>query len=740
MSLTKVELMSPPVFGRVGAVKAGEGITVSADGTTGGVSQINTANGISGGPITSTGTIGIATGGIVDSMVSDVAGIDAIKSQYTAAYAAAVSRTVKAKLNDTLSLKDFGAVGNGVADDKQALLAAFNALNAQGGGTLYIPPGTYRIVSSAPSLILTGNTFIYGAGSEVSILKYDESASSTRRDFIIMGTGSAASANISLVDFGIIGSWGDSGDYTQKSQMLSLNTTGNIYLSGMHLSKSTYFSAAIGNAFGTPSPCNSVIAIGNRVDNCPGDGISIRGCKQAIVIGNFFQNVNDDTVAFHTLDDQTSPVQSYAVISNNNIMDSQGIACLGAQHTVVTSNTITRATYRGIMVQGPGSSGFPEGNNANFSINISNNVVDTVFYGSAFSNISAAGCTYITITPGSLSTVGGGYPGGPNGSGGIVSPYPYFYKNNAPASNPAVGAYSVSISNNVCMRSLNPTAKYSDYGFGVRMGRSGPADPQITATQMGLAGGSSNPHFLILGACSSCRLSNNISYGAGYCVYVEGITTASISLNDFKIDGNIFSNFVTTGILLNGKGEVEITDNLFDGDPLFLSPHRGVNGTWAASGANTVSAIWQNAVSVGILFNNNTIKNVYQTYIGTDPDLISARNNTLYADPVSVSSPSNKGIASFGIPIAGNVNQLIVWDCNPSSATYGTIKNVCLAASAAKPTSGLYLTGQFVANATPVITGTAGSRYTVQGWSRITNGSGHTLNTDWVEVRALTGA
>lgn len=61
-------------------------------------------------------------------------------------------------------------------------------------------------------------------------------------------------------------------------------------------------------------------------------------------------------------------------------------------------------------------------------------------------------------------------------------------------------------------------------------------------------------------------------------------------------------------------------------------------------------------------------------------------------------------------------------------------------ASAALPTTGAYAAGDYVRKSAPVIAGTAGSRYVIYGWLRITNGSAHALNTDWVEDRRLTGS
>ena len=55
------------------------------------------------------------------------------------------------------------------------------------------------------------------------------------------------------------------------------------------------------------------------------------------------------------------------------------------------------------------------------------------------------------------------------------------------------------------------------------------------------------------------------------------------------------------------------------------------------------------------------------------------------------------------------------------------------------PPAGTYTRGAFIRNSLPTVQGSAGSRYTVTGWTRLTDGSGNVLGTDWVEVRAPTG-
>jgi hypothetical protein len=58
--------------------------------------------------------------------------------------AGAVTRSVQSKLRDVVSVRDFGAAGDGVTDDTVAIQAAIDSLAAT-GGTVFFPPGTYRI-------------------------------------------------------------------------------------------------------------------------------------------------------------------------------------------------------------------------------------------------------------------------------------------------------------------------------------------------------------------------------------------------------------------------------------------------------------------------------------------------------------------------------------------------------------------------------------------------------------------
>lgn len=101
-----------------------------------------------------------------DRVTSHLAGIDAALGQggsFLQAGAGAVVRTGQDRAREWISVKDFGAVGDGVSDDTTKIQAAFDyALTIQGG--VYFPPGTY--VQSA-TLDLDARVAVWGIGEVI---------------------------------------------------------------------------------------------------------------------------------------------------------------------------------------------------------------------------------------------------------------------------------------------------------------------------------------------------------------------------------------------------------------------------------------------------------------------------------------------------------------------------------------------------------------------------------------------
>lgn len=91
--------------------------------------------------------------------------------------AGAAARTALDKLREVVSVKDFGAVGNGIANDTAAIQAAFNS----GAKRVVFPPGVYLISSqlTVPNwLHIQGEAYqpTIGVGSGAVVLKFTQSS------------------------------------------------------------------------------------------------------------------------------------------------------------------------------------------------------------------------------------------------------------------------------------------------------------------------------------------------------------------------------------------------------------------------------------------------------------------------------------------------------------------------------------------------------------------------------------
>ena len=81
----------------------------------------------------------------VNFLTSNIGATSADLVTYTPAGSGAVARSAASKFGDTVSVKDFGAVGDGVADDTAAFTAA---IAAAGTRNVYVPGGSYKITGT----------------------------------------------------------------------------------------------------------------------------------------------------------------------------------------------------------------------------------------------------------------------------------------------------------------------------------------------------------------------------------------------------------------------------------------------------------------------------------------------------------------------------------------------------------------------------------------------------------------
>lgn len=97
------------------------------------------------------------------------------------AAAGSIARSIAEKLGETITVRDFGAAGDGTTDDSPAILAAFAAA-AQAGLVAVIPEGDYAVSgplslpAAAAGLIMSGR-IVYAAAAAATILTLGSGAS-----------------------------------------------------------------------------------------------------------------------------------------------------------------------------------------------------------------------------------------------------------------------------------------------------------------------------------------------------------------------------------------------------------------------------------------------------------------------------------------------------------------------------------------------------------------------------------
>jgi hypothetical protein len=132
--------------------------------------------------LTDSDNVLIATYDNISAISSLTLPIDSSNVTYDPPFAGSVATNVEAKLAQTVSVMDFGAVGDGVANDTAAVVAALAASNA-----VYFPAGTYLVDGN----INIKNKSLYGVPSNstgstsVSIIKL--SGSNTNTSLLING-------------------------------------------------------------------------------------------------------------------------------------------------------------------------------------------------------------------------------------------------------------------------------------------------------------------------------------------------------------------------------------------------------------------------------------------------------------------------------------------------------------------------------------------------------------------------
>jgi hypothetical protein len=124
----------------------------------------------------STGSVAVSGSTIaqVDAAVATITSIASAPSgnsagiSHIAAGFGAVTTTVQAKLRQTVSVKDFGAVGDGVADDAAAIQAAIDAVG--NNATVYFPNGIYAVGSAGVDILNKTNLVLASDSAVIKLI------------------------------------------------------------------------------------------------------------------------------------------------------------------------------------------------------------------------------------------------------------------------------------------------------------------------------------------------------------------------------------------------------------------------------------------------------------------------------------------------------------------------------------------------------------------------------------------
>ena len=638
-----------------------------------------------------------------------------------------------------LGVKAYGAVGDGVIDDTVAINSAITAASGSPyGGEVYFPPGLYRVRQNGKvgAIRPRSNTVLVGAGADLSVLWMDDSEGGTD----MLGNNISNGPTYDPLENFHVSGLGFKG----RADVVKTGGGQLIRVQGNNISfKDCTFSYSRNMGI-VLTCCHGVIVTGCRVFRTIADGISAWDCFDVLISGNRVEQANDDAISAHSNDDAPLPVRSGIVITDNIILDSQGIAVLGAKSLIISNNVLHRIMGTGIRVVNTPTA-FVQGQTTQHSVLISNNIINDVFLRSE-TNPRNQAQFYILITGGTRQAGDGtSIPGEPLVNTGVAASLygtgsGNFYNNDtSDVTVPAAGGHWMKVTDNILTRTLPAVAAVSDWGYlpeGQWVGDNGDGtgfyDGAISAAAL------QTTAIYIDRALKNTVFSGNIinTSGVSAIYFRDTHTTLTLDYLDVLIERNTFSNYITFGVRLPGGTTIQrmiIRDNTFDSDPYHIHVGRksvGRDGSWLASGSP--NGIY--AINCGGLFMERNVFRNTNTAITYSGGISTLRDNIQVGTVAGLNfNTGNKGCGAMAPNGPGG--WITLWeDADPTSATYGRVLSELVRSTSVMPTTGFYTRGHIVENSNPTISGGK----VLLGWRRMTSGSNHVLNTDWAATYSTT--
>jgi parallel beta-helix repeat protein len=257
----------------------------------------------------------------------------------------AVTRSWSSKLKDVVSVKDFGAVGDGVADDTAEIQAAVDSMSA--GSSLYFPGGTYLVTGIQLSGTLqnkTGLSFV----SESAVIKLANGITNKNTAEIVSGSDYLISGLTFKGNKGTVTTTGTDASYRYFNALyvgaVAGKTLSNVKIEYCSFDDAPYCGLMAGSGPVEPA------AILPGVDSLSVNGCSFTGNEVGVAGGaqrssTYTGNTFTDNDIYGILIDVASTSVSVTGNSIDNLSIAGGInSCLfayNADYVSFTNNTCT---------------------------------------------------------------------------------------------------------------------------------------------------------------------------------------------------------------------------------------------------------------------------------------------------------------------------------------------------------------------------------------------------------------
>ena len=291
--------------------------------------------------------------------------------------------------NNTVNIKDFGGVGDGLTLNTEAFRKAISALNKKGGGHLVVPSGIWlcglislkdnidlhleknAILLASPdknhfikekdgkkdtkcspmisaskrkNISITGEGIIDGNGAFWRPVKRSKVSDTEWKEFTYMGGTEAEEGKLwfpfNLKNYGNVANTPEAQE-KMRTHLIRVTDCENVLISGVTIQNSPKFHLI-------PTRCTNVIVDGVTI-RCPwnaqnGDGLDISSCKNVLIVNNTI-DVGDDGICMKGGAGESGvkygPCENL-LIENNTVFHAHGGFVIGSEFSGGMKNIIVR--------------------------------------------------------------------------------------------------------------------------------------------------------------------------------------------------------------------------------------------------------------------------------------------------------------------------------------------------------------------------------------------------------------